>query len=58
MDGNSYPDLLVGAYESDAAVLLRSRPIIGIKTEVWGNLNDIDPNSPGCKDDPDSTDVW
>jgi len=30
LDGNSYPDLLVGAYESAAAVVLRSRPIVDI----------------------------
>ncbi|UXI15735.1 serine/threonine-protein kinase/endoribonuclease IRE1-like [Sarcoptes scabiei] len=54
LDQNSYPDLLIGAYESDTIVLLRSRPIIRIKTSVKGNMTQIDPNSIGCPDDPSS----
>ncbi|XP_042203155.1 integrin alpha-PS2-like [Homarus americanus] len=30
MDNNEYPDLLVGAYLSDAAILLKSRPIVNL----------------------------
>lgn len=28
MDGNEYPDLLVGAYDSDRVVFMRSRPVV------------------------------
>ncbi|OTF71504.1 integrin alpha-PS1-like protein [Euroglyphus maynei] len=54
LDRNSYPDLLIGAYESDAIILLRSRPIIRIKTLVHGNMTQIDPNAIGCSEDPSS----
>ena len=28
MDGNEYPDLLVGAYNSDRVIYMRSRPVV------------------------------
>ena len=34
LDGNEYPDLLVGAYESANAVYLRSAPVVHLKSEV------------------------
>ncbi|CAG7719954.1 unnamed protein product [Allacma fusca] len=45
------------AYESDMVVLLRSRPIIDIHTEVFGNLSAIDPSGKGCEEDPLSEEV-
>lgn len=49
VDGNSYPDLVIGAYRSSAVVTLLSRPITNIKTEVRGpELKNIDPNRSGC----------
>ncbi|KAF5288330.1 hypothetical protein FQR65_LT12064 [Abscondita terminalis] len=57
MDNNGYPDLLAGAYDSDAAVLFRSRAIIDIKTEVTGKeLKNINTAYLGCTNDPDSAD--
>ncbi|GAB6030530.1 hypothetical protein CHUAL_007394 [Chamberlinius hualienensis] len=51
IDHNGYPDLLVGAYESDRVVLIRSRPVINIETKIEGSLINIDPNRAGCADD-------
>ncbi|XP_031627907.1 integrin alpha-PS1 isoform X2 [Contarinia nasturtii] len=48
-DDNSYPDLLIGAYRSSAAIALLSRPITNIRTHVEGiELKNIDPNKQGC----------
>lgn len=52
-DGNSYPDLLVGAYQSSVAIAILSRPITNIKTEVRGiEHRKIDPSKQGCTSDP------
>lgn len=54
-DDNSYPDLLIGAYNSAAAIALLSRPITNIKTYVEGSeLKNIDPTKQGCSRDPTS----
>ena len=34
LDGNNYPDVLVGAYESANAVYLRSAPVVHLDSEV------------------------
>lgn len=53
MDSNGYPDLLIGAYDSSAAVVLLARPITNIKTEVKSaELKNIDPMKQGCASDP------
>jgi len=60
VDNNGYPDLLVGAYESDEIILLRARPIINITTEIIPEtaLKNIDPNKRGCPKDPSSEYTW
>uniref|UniRef100_A0A646QFY9 Integrin alpha-PS1 n=1 Tax=Hemiscolopendra marginata TaxID=943146 RepID=A0A646QFY9_9MYRI len=52
LDNNGYPDLLVGAYESDTVILLRARPIIQITTTILTGDLVISPNTPGCERDP------
>lgn len=54
LDQNDYPDLLVGAYESNAVALLRGRPIVNIITTVKGRLKNINPFEDSCEDDPAS----
>ena len=34
LDGNEYPDVLVGAYESANAVYLRSAPVVHLDSKV------------------------
>lgn len=51
-DDNSYPDLLIGSYQSSAAVALLSRPITNIRTYVdETELKNIDPTKQGCSRD-------
>lgn len=56
LDSNGYPDLLIGAFESEAVVLLRTRPIIEITSNIGPAyaLRGIDPNGKGCKDHMDT----
>lgn len=34
LDGNQYPDLLVGDYQADRAVLFRTRPVVNVTTSL------------------------
>ncbi|XP_037725112.1 integrin alpha-PS1 isoform X1 [Drosophila subpulchrella] len=55
LDDNSYPDVVIGAFNSSAAVILLARPIISIQTNVIRDqLRNMDPNKPGCLADPAS----
>lgn len=60
MDGNGYPDLVTGAYESDKIFLFRTRQIVDIKVEVVGEeLKNINPSKKGCNADPNnSNNTW
>ncbi|CAH0585673.1 unnamed protein product [Chrysodeixis includens] len=56
LDANGYPDLLVGAYENSSVALIRTRPIIDIKTSIKpsNSIINIDPTIHGCERDPGS----
>lgn len=58
MDGNGYPDLLTGAYESDRAYLYRTRQIVDIKVEVFGELKNINTSRAGCSAQPYANNTW
>uniref|UniRef100_A0A182M095 Uncharacterized protein n=1 Tax=Anopheles culicifacies TaxID=139723 RepID=A0A182M095_9DIPT len=55
LDGNSYPDLIVGSYGSDRVTALFARPIINIRTyeeQQPTEPTSIDPTRTGCTSDP------
>ena len=59
MDLNGYPDLLVGAFESDSVFLYKSRPIIDIMTKIDDRfLKNIDVTKTSCYSDPISNYTW
>ncbi|CAL4083658.1 unnamed protein product [Meganyctiphanes norvegica] len=57
MDNNQYPDLLIGAYQANSAVLLKSRPIVNLFNHsltflLEGNTIDIESSNldgSGCR---------
>jgi hypothetical protein len=51
---------MIGAYDVDAVVLLRARPIINIVTSVEpsANLQNIDPSRIGCAKHPSANHTW
>lgn len=51
LDGNQYPDLIVGAYKSDAVVYIRSRAVIktNISTQTIPKVIDFDSRNSNCE---------
>ena len=50
-----FTDLVIGAYSSNAVVMLKSRPIISVSTHLLEDgLHNIDPGKAGCDLDPNS----
>uniref|UniRef100_A0A673FWE4 Integrin alpha-2 domain-containing protein n=1 Tax=Sinocyclocheilus rhinocerous TaxID=307959 RepID=A0A673FWE4_9TELE len=48
LDNNGYPDLIVGAFGADAAVLYRSRPIVNTSATLTVNPTMINPEEKVC----------
>lgn len=48
MDDNSYPDLLIGAYDSNRAIFFRSRPVVNLFSNLQIDPNSINLDEKGC----------
>ena len=58
LDFSTYPDLLVGAYESDAVALIRTRPMVKLQPGISVAPTSVDLDSKeGCKLDGVSPEV-
>jgi integrin alpha 7 len=57
MDMNNFTDIVVGAYESDAIIVVRSRPVIDIETWFGKKPDSIRPDMAGCEGDVYSPEV-
>jgi integrin alpha 8 len=51
LDNNEYPDLLIGAYESNNAVYLKSAPVVHLDSEVQFQVasKQVDLNTKNCR---------
>ncbi|XP_041857614.1 integrin alpha-V [Melanotaenia boesemani] len=57
IDQNGYPDLLVGVFGADKAVLYRARPVIGVNATLDITPQIINPEDKTCKLPGTNTDV-
>ncbi|KAI8514597.1 neuregulin binding [Branchiostoma belcheri] len=48
LDENGFPDVAVGAFESDHVLLLRSRTVLSIEAKMYGPTYRIDPKTRTC----------
>jgi len=51
VDDNGYPDVVVGAFQADAVVVLRSRPVVNVMTTLRVYPKVIDPRVTQCRRD-------
>ncbi|XP_072041992.1 integrin alpha-6-like isoform X2 [Amphiura filiformis] len=49
LDGNDYPELVIGAFQTDTVVTLRSRPIINITAYLRTDEKSLDANETNCE---------
>ncbi|XP_014681196.1 PREDICTED: integrin alpha-PS1-like [Priapulus caudatus] len=52
LDENQYPDLVVGAFQSDKVVLLLARPIVNVTFKTRSPIKPIDPYDKSCPSAP------
>ncbi|XP_042149844.1 integrin alpha-4 [Ixodes scapularis] len=48
IDGNNYPDIVVGAYQSDQAYLFRAMPVVQARSWIEIDTKHVSSNKPNC----------
>ncbi|KAM7301306.1 integrin alpha-4 [Ixodes scapularis] len=48
IDGNNYPDIVVGAYQSDQAYLFRAMPVVQARAWIEIDTKHVSSNKPNC----------
>jgi len=50
VDASTYPDLVVGAYDSGTVVVLRARPVVNVAARLTADPDTINPDDRSCFD--------
>eukprot|EP00118_Oscarella_pearsei_P006870 m.32059 g.32059 ORF g.32059 m.32059 type:complete len:1149 (+) comp31592_c0_seq1:110-3556(+) len=50
LDENSYPDILIGSFESNKAILLRTRDLVQIEANVTFSTKEVDLDDQSCSE--------